>query len=376
MKLHYKISLSLAAIVLLASCAGEQKETKNAKDELAKLKAEQKEIQNKIAALEAKAGPSKGSKKVPVYVTSMTPTVFNNYIDVQGKVDVDEIVTAIPETPGIINAILVRPGQYVRKGQVVATLRAEAVDRGIAELDQQIDFAKTLYDKQKRLWDQEIGTEIQLLSAKNQYESLIKKKQSVLTTKSSFNVYSPISGVVDAVDATIGQSYASPMNPPVIRIINTGKLKVKADVAENYSSSVRTGSNAMIIFPDLNDTLITKINYAERMINPISRTYATYVTLPANPKYQPNMIAKVKISTYQNARAFVLPASLIQKTDQGNFVYVADANKKAKLLPIQIGNTYDSKVEILSGLTLGDQVITTGYEELNEGDELLFETAQ
>jgi membrane fusion protein (multidrug efflux system) len=372
MKSMYKFGFAAAVLVLLASCGGE-KETKDAKGQLAKLKAEQKKLQAQIVELEAKAGPSKGSRKVPVYITPMSPTVFNNYIDVQGKVDVDEIVNAIPETPGIINAILVRPGQYVRKGQVVATLRAESVDKGIAELDQQIDFAKTLYDKQKRLWDQEIGTEIQLLSAKNQYESLLKKKQSVLTTKSSFNVYSPISGVVDAVDATVGQSYASPVNPPIIRIINTGKLQVKAEVAENYAGTVRTGSSVMLIFPDLNDTLLTKVSYAEKLINNVSRTYSTYIPLPASTKYQPNMLAKVKIATYQNPRAFVLPASLIQKTDQGNFVYVADANRKAKLIPVQVGNTYDSKVEILSGLSLGEQVITTGYEELNEGDELLVE---
>lgn len=370
MTILYKLSFALTATMLFVACGG-NKESKDSKTELADLKKQQQEIQTKIAAIESKAGTSKGARKVAVYVTAMSPTVFNNYIDVQGKVDIDEIVNAIPETPGIINSILVRPGQYVHKGQVVATLRAEAVDRGIAELDQQIDFAKTLYDKQKRLWDQEIGTEIQLLSAKNQYESLLKKKQSTLTTKNSFNVYSPISGVVDAVDATVGQSYASPMNPPVIRIINTGKLRVQADVAENYASVVRTGSQVMLIFPDLRDTLLTKISYAERMINNVSRTYSTYIPLPANNKYQPNMIAKVKIATYQNARAFVLPVSLIQKTELGNFVYVADANKKAKLTPVQLGNTYDSKVEILSGLALGDQVITTGYEELNEGDDLL-----
>lgn len=375
MKSIQYITLSSLAILFLAACGG-TKASKDPKAELAKLKAQQKDIQAKITALEAQVGMPKNSRKMAVYTTSMSPTVFNSYIDVQGKVDVDEVVNAIPETPGIISAILVKPGQYVSKGQVVATLRAESVERGISELDQQIDFAKVLYDKQKRLWDQEIGTEIQLLSAKNQYESLLKKKNSVMATKSTFNVYSPISGVVDAVDATVGQSYASPVNPPIIRIINTGKLRVQADIAENYASTVRTGSQAMLVFPDLRDTLLTKIAYAERMINNITRTYATYIPLPASSRYQPNMIVKVKIATYQNPRAFVLPASLIQQTDQGSFVYVADAQNKAKLIPVQTGMTYDSKVEIVSGLNLGDQVITTGFEELNEGDELQIENAQ
>jgi membrane fusion protein (multidrug efflux system) len=367
-----KTASVMLLVVGLAAC-GSGSKNKDSKAELAKLKADQKELQSKIAALEATTGKKDSVRKVPVIVTSMTPTIFNNYVDVQGKVDLDEVVNAIPEAPGIINSILVHQGQYVHKGQVVATLRSESVDRGIDQIDQQISFAKTIYDKQKRLWDQEIGTEIQLLSAKNNYEALLKQKQTTLTNKSSFNVLSPINGVVDAVNATVGQSYASPVNPPIIRIINTGKLKVKAEIAENYASVVRSGSNVKLIFPDVHDTLITRVNYAEKLINNVSRTFAVYIPLPSNSRYQPNMIAQVKIATYENSRAFVLPMGVIQKTDKGNFVYVAEANGKAKLYPVQLGNTYESKVEILSGLSLGDKVITSGYEELNEGDQLQFD---
>jgi len=363
----------LLGMVLFAACGSDSKTDKDA-SQLAKLKNEQKALQDKIKALEAKAGPQKGvQRKVPVYVTSMSPSFFATYIDVQGKVDVEEVVNAIPETPGIISAILVTPGQMVRKGQVVASLRSEQVDRGMAELDQQLAFAKTLYDKQQRLWDQEIGTEVQLLSAKNQYESLLKKKASVQSQRNTFNVVSPIDGQVDAVSAAVGQSFASPMNPPVIRIINTAKLKVIANIAENYSGIVHTGSPVMLIFPDSRDTLSTKITYAERFINPTSRTFSAYVSLPHSKHYQPNMIAKVKVVGYQNSRAFVLPVALIQKTDQGNFVYVADKEGKARLAPVELGQTYEGKVEITNGLTLGDNVVINGYEELNEGDLLTIE---
>ena len=363
-------SLAFGSVLFFAAC-GDNKGNKDPKKALAELKKEQKELQTKIAALEEKNGGKDSVRKVAVFVTSMQTSTFNNYIDVQGKVDIDEVVNAIPETPGIISEITVRPGQHVNKGQIVARLRAESVDKGIDELDQQISFSKILYDKQQSLWNQGIGTEIQLLSAKNQYEALLKKKQSILTTRGTFNVYSPISGVVDAIDARVGQSYASPINPPLIRIINTGKLKIKADIAENYASIVKTGNMVKVIFPDIHDTLITKISYAEHMINNVSRTYATYIPLPTNAKYQPNMIAQVKIATYQNPKAFVLPASVIQKTEQGNFVYIMDENNKAKLLQVQIGNTYEGKVEIISGLALGEKVVTTGYEELNEGDFLV-----
>jgi membrane fusion protein (multidrug efflux system) len=366
-------STAFLAITLLASCGGKQ--NKDSKAALAELKKQQKEIQDKIASLELEnmSKDSNSIRKVAVEITPMAPSVFNNYIDVQGKIDLDEVVNAIPETPGIISAILVHQGQYVRKGQVVATLRAEQVDRGISELDQQISFAKLLYDKQKRLWDQEIGTEIQLLQAKNNYDGLLKKKQTVLTQKSTFNVTSPINGVVDAIDATVGQSYSNPMAAPVIKIINTAKLKVQANIPENYSSVVKTGSNCMVVFTDINDSLVTRINYVEKTINPVTRTYSAYIPLATNSKYQPNMTAQVKIATYQNARAFVLPYSLIQKTDNGNYVYVADAGNKAKLIPVQLGNSYQNKVEIVSGLVLGDKVITSGYEELNEGDLLQFD---
>ena len=362
----------LVLLSTLTACGGGETKKDN-KAVLADLKAKEKDLQSKISALESTVGTKDSTRKIPVVLTSMTPMVFTNYVDVQGKVDIDEVVNAIPEAPGIINTITVHQGQHVHKGQVVATLRSESVDKGIAQIDQQIQFAKTLYDKQQRLWKEEIGTEVQLLSAKQNYEALLKQKETTLSNKSSFNVYSPIDGVVDAVNATVGQSYASPVNPPIIRIINTGKLKVKADIAENYASVVRTGSSVKLIFPDIRDTLLTKVSYAEKMINTITRCFTVYVPLPSSARFQPNMIAKVKIAIYQNPKAFVLPMGVIQKTDKGNFVYVADAQNKAKLVPVTLGTTYESKVEILNGLTLNDKVITSGYEELNEGDNLMIQ---
>jgi len=368
--------LLLAGTVFFGLTSCGSKDKPSSAEELAKLKASQKEIQARIAEIEKQNGKNDSTRKVAVSVTPMTPVVFNNYIDVQGKVDIDEVVNAIPEMPGIIQNILVHEGQHVQKGQVVATLRSETIDRGIDQLDQQIAFAKTIYEKQKRLWDQEIGTELQLLTAKNNYDNLVNQKKTTLSNKNSFNVISPISGVVDAVNATVGQSYASPVNPPVIRIINTGRLKVKADIPENYAPVVHNGSSVQLIFPDVRDTLITKVNYVEKLINPLSRTFSAYIPLPSSARFQPNMTTQVKIASYQNARAFVLPMGVIQKTDKGDFVYVADASSHAVLKPVTLGNTYNSKVEILSGLTLGDHVITAGYEELNEGDLLLIEKGQ
>lgn len=372
---YIKRSLALCSLALFLASCGSSNQKSNDTD-LASLRKQQKEIQDKITSIEATQTNKDTLRTVPVDVISMTPTHFYNYIDVQGRVDIDEVVNAIPETPGIIESILVKPGQIVHKGQVVARLRSETIDRGMAQLDQQINFAKTLYDKQKRLWDQEIGTEVQLLSAKNQYENLLKQKQTNLSQRNSFNVYSPINGMVDAVDAAVGESYANPMKAPIIRIINTSKLKIKANIAENYAGIIHTGSSVVLIFPDIRDTLVTKINYAERTIDPVTRTFSTYIPLPASSRYQPNMTAQVKIASYQNSRAFVLPVGVIQRTDKGDFVYKVNEQNQAILIPVTLGNTYMGNVEILSGLVLGDKIIVVGYDQVNNKDRVSYHSPQ
>lgn len=365
--LNLKNTSYLALLTLLIAC-GDKGASK--KEDLASLKKQQQELQDKISKLEAGNKGNDSLLKVPVIVTTMAPSIFNNYIDIQGKVELDEVANAISEAPGIISAVFAKPGQVVHKGQVLATLRTETADKGLAEIEQQISLAKILYEKQQRLWAQEIGTEIQLIVAKNNYESAVKRKETVLSQKNSFNVYSPINGIVDAVDAKVGDAFAPPLSVPLIRIINPHKLKVKADVPENYASIVHGNNQCILLFPDIHDSMGARLNYVEKTINPVSRTYAAYIPVPSNPHIQPNMTTKVKIVTYSNSRAFVLPAAVLQKTDKGNFVYVADAENKAKLVPVQVGNSYQSKVEIVSGLTLDDKVITTGYEDLNEGDLL------
>jgi RND family efflux transporter MFP subunit len=305
--------------------------------------------------------------------------MFRNYIDVQGRVDAEQSVLATSEAPGIVQNLYVQNGTYVRKGQVLATLKSDAVmdddiDKGIAEIDQQIQFAKTLLDKQKRLWDQEIGTEVQLLAAKNNYESLLKRKQSVEVSrkrvsiaKKSFSIIAPINGMVDGLDLRIGQMVSPGMMG--IKLVNMGVLKVKIDVPENYGSKVNAGKDVVVIFPDLQDTIQSRIKYVSPTVNQVTRTFDAEVALAGNSKYKPNMTTQVKIVGYANDRAFVLPASIIQKTNDGDFVYI-DEGGIAKLRKITTGQSYMGKIEITSGLNLGDLIIVNGYQDLNEGDRL------
>ncbi len=371
------IILLVTVFFFLAGCSGDGEKGKEAdkdpKKELAKLKQEQKEIAEKIAALESSAGLKDSVRKIPVRLTSMFPDRFDQFLELQGRVDAGKSVNATPEAPGVVQRIHVRNGQYVRRGQTLATLKAETINNGIAELNQQISFAKVMYDKQRKLWAQDIGTEVQLLTAKNQYESLLKKKKTTQSQRRMYVIKAPISGVVDDVNINVGDM-ANPGMPNQIRIVNTGAVKVKVDIPESYAGKVRSGSQAQIMLPDFNDTMITNVRYVQKTIDPLKRTFTAEITPPSRGNLRPNMIAKVKIATYTNTRAFVLPAKVIQKINGGNYVYVKDNMDKAKLKKVILGKNYRGKVEIQSGLLLDDLVVTAGYEELNEGDKLSFKT--
>ncbi len=369
---HY--ILIIATLFAIASCGGGKKNNKE--EELARLKKEQSALNDKLKKLQSEIGTKDSVRKVAVNIMHLTPTTFTSYIDVQGKVDANNATVASPEMPGVIAQILVHVGQYVSKGQTVALLKTtqiSGINDGITELEQQISFAKTLYDKQQRLWAQEIGTEVQLLSAKNNYEALLKKKNSltnqISNSKKMLSIIAPASGVIDAVDLKVGSAVAPGM-PIGIRIVNTADLKVKANIPENYGSKVTSGDQALLVFPDIQDSMFTRIGYVTKVIDPLTRTFTAEFPLHANGRYRPNMIVKARIVGYKNEHAFVLPASLIQKTANGEFVYVADNDNKARLRQIEGGDSYQGHVEIKSGLLLGDKIITAGYEELNDGDLL------
>jgi membrane fusion protein, multidrug efflux system len=373
-----KIILNTITISLLISGCGNKNGNKKISDAelLTKLKKEQQAAQKQIAALQAKVSPADSGVAAAIVSMPMMPSSFISYIDVQGNVDAENTVVANPEMPGVIQKIFVHVGQFVSKGQTIATLKTSQVagiSDGIIELEQQISFARVLYEKQQRLWKQEIGTEVQLLGARNNYEALVKKRNSlnnqISTSKKMLSIIAPTSGIVDAVDITEGSAVAPGM-PIGIRIVNTTALKVKAPIAENYGSLVTTGDQVLLVFDDIQDSVYTRIGYVTKVIDPISRTFKAEIPLPNNGKFRPNMVAKVRIVGYRNDRAFVLPAGLIQRNEKGDFVYTVADDGTAKITQIKAGQSYEGRIEILEGLNLGQKVITTGFEDLNEGDKV------
>ena len=361
----------LASSLLLASCGGGDKDP-NA--ELAKLKAEQAATQAKIADLEAKAGPDKAAEAnsaVPVSIIKVATQDFSGYLEVQGRVDFDQNATVGARAAGTLTSVRVQRGDRVGKGQVLATVDASVLDANIAELRTRLDFAKTTYEKQSGLWKQQIGTEIQYLQAKNNYEALKRNLASLNQQKSLYNVVAPYAGVVDNVLPKLGET-VSP-GAPVVQLNSGQGGKVLADVSEAYAGSIKAGDKALVSLPDMgNEEVPSTVRTVSRTISATSRTFTVELRLPAEAasRLRPNMVATVRIKNYGKSNATVLPVDLIQHDEENAYVLVVGQEKGkpvAQKRVIKTGQTYNGKQEVVSGLKAGDEVISAGYQNLNEG---------
>lgn len=351
----------LIATIVLASCGGGDK-AGNKEEQLAKLKKERTEIEAKIKKLEAEV-PAKAGKATPVSVLAVQPENFTGYVEVQAQITGDEDILATPQAPGVVRNVLVRTGQKVSRGQTLATLDAGPVEQQIKAQDAQLTLLKQLYEKQQKLWSQNIGTEVQLLSAKANYESAQKQRAALVAQRDMYSIKAPTSGTVDLVQIKEGEIANPGMSG--IRVVNFEKLKAQANLGENYLGKVKQGDAVTLVLPDLNDSIQTKLSYVSQSIDPMSRSFNVEIRL-GSKKLHPNMSARMKIANYSNSNALVVPVSVIQKTAEGDMLYVAEGNK-AKAVIVKTGINSNGMVEVLSGLNAGDKVITEGFEELDNG---------
>jgi membrane fusion protein, multidrug efflux system len=352
----------LLATVLLGAC-GKKEETVTV--QIAKLKKERADIDNKIRALELKGGVKDSIKAIPVSVVEVTPQSFQSFIDVQASITGDENVLATPQMMGTVRSVSARVGQHVSKGQTLATLDASALDQQIAAQDAQIGLLRSLYERQQKLWAQQIGTEVQLLSAKANYEAASRQRAGIVAQRNMYRIIAPISGVIDLVDIKQGDA-AQPGGLKGIRIVNASKLKAEANLGESYIGKVKEGDPVTLLFPDLNESITTRLGYVAQSVDPVSRAFKVQINLGSNAKLRPNMSARMRIANYSAGNAMVVPVAAVQKTGSGDMVFVANG-KTAKAVPVQTGRTSDGLIEILSGLNTGDRVITAGYEDLDNG---------
>jgi len=337
-------------LTILTAC------TTNEDDNLNVLLKKEAELKKQLSEVQAKIKQLKKDTVQPILVSvqKLSPQVFKSFLTFQAKVDADDNIALSSEMPGTVTKIYVKPGDEVKTGQILAETDARAIQQSIQALQSNLDFVNELYEKQKKLWEQKIGTEVQYLQIKAQKENLEKTLASLQEQLRMTKIISPIDGTVDAVDIKIGQMIAPGM--PAIRVVNYNHLKVKADVPENYISECKTGNPVQIIAG--NDTIYSKISYVARTINNITRTFNVEVYVGNNPKLHTNQMVVLKINNYTSEKPVLsIPVSYIHKdTDGSTFVYVVE-NNKAKKKIIKIGKISDGFVEIIQGLNDNDLVI-------------------
>lgn len=363
-------------IIFLASCGSN---TGNKEAKLEELKKQRDKLTLEITSLENELHQQISQPSTPVKVMDLSKTLFEHFIEVQGRIDGNENIGVVPRNAGgVVTKIYVSQGDRVTAGQVLAELDNEVLKQSMIELQTSLDYATDMYNRQKNLWDQKIGSEAQYLASKNTKESLEKKMNTLQDQLDMSKIVSPIDGTVEDIPIKVGQM-ASPASPqPCFRIVNFSKAKAVADVSEAYSSKINTGDPVRVFLPDLNTELNATVSFSSKYINPTNRTFVVEAMLPGSPgnTYRANMIAVVRIKDYSNASSFAIPQNYIQSgRDEGHFVFVAEEKdgkfyaRKREVTPFI---SYNGLTEILSGLKEGDKVITTGYKDLFDGQLISF----
>lgn len=385
------IMLSASLVLLMASCGSSAKDEKGAlgdkKAELEKLKKQQKEVNDKIVKLEeeiSKLDSSAAIKSKLVTLSTIGTDTFTHFIDLQGKVEAQNVAYAAPRggQGGVVRAVYIKQGDVVRKGQVLLKLddalarqQLIAAEQDISGQAAKLEQLKSIYQRQQNLWKENIGTELQVLDAKTNVEAAqsqlnaTKAKVDVAREQLNFtNVTAEISGTVNTVNIRAGEMFSA--NSQQIQIVNTSDLKVLVQVPENYLERVSVGTNLRVTLPELNNKVInTKVSVTSKLIDPINRSFYIEGRLQ-DKSLRPNQIAVVQIQDYKTPNAITIPVNTLQNDEKGKFVLIA-AIENGKLVArkksIIVGELYGEKLEVKSGLQPGDKIISDGFQGLYDG---------
>jgi membrane fusion protein, multidrug efflux system len=366
------LSALTTGTVFLISCSQAGDPVAKQKEELQKLKDQQSSLTSKIQKAEEALGKvdsssAKKEKTKLVAVQPVAPVNFTHYIELQGKIDALNIAFVTPRNGngGQVKAIYVKQGDMVKKGQLLLKLDDVLLTQQQATAKQQLSFAQDLYNRRKNLWAQQIGSEVELVTAKNQVDQAQRQLDFVTKQIEQTNVYADINGVADNVNIRLGEFFTGNNQ---IRLVNTNDLKAVAQVPENYLGKVKVGSNLKVVIPELNNkTIDTKISVTGKTIDATNRSFYIEAKLPYDKDFYPNQIALIKIQDYTATNAITIPLNSLQNDEKGKYVMVAtkDGDRLiATKKPIKIGLMYSDRVEVLSGIQTGDEVITEGYQGL------------
>ena len=363
----------LSAFVVTVFLTGCSNTSVDKSTQLEKLKSEHSAISKQIAALEEEMAKtdttSAAIKGKEVITTELITRKFDHYAQTQGSVESEENIMVSAKTMGVVTQVLVREGETVNKGQTLAQIDNSLIVRGIEEMKSQLELTNTIYERQKNLWDQKIGTEVQYLQAKSTKEGLEKRLASMNEQNEMTKIKSPISGVVDAIEVKTGQNIAPGM--PAARVVNNSELKIVANISEAYVSNFKKGDKILVTFPSLNKSVEARLSFVARNIDPLSRTFVVEASLPSNPDFHPNMSAVVKVVYLTEPAAIVVPVNVVQTVNNEKVLFVAEADGKnlvARRRVVTVAGVFDNLAQITSGVVVGEKIISFGYQGLSDGE--------
>jgi len=376
---HQRLSVLALTVMLLAACTGGEKQNLAAKKkELSDLKGKDRDIAARIIVLEKEIAKLDTTMKVAaktklVGVDTLAPVTYKHYVEVQGQVDAKENALALQLAPGVVTAILVNVGDHVHKGQVLFTTDASATETQIATLRTQLSLASTVYEKQARLWKENIGSEVQYLQAKTNKEAAESQLAQLQNAVELTKCKSPIDGVVDEIRLKIGDMAAPSQAMPGIRVINNSSLVIKAKLSDAQIGLLEVGDLVDVNFPDINKTIQSKVSFVGQVVDKQTRTFNVEVKLDnKDANYKTNMIAKLLINDDNQPNVITVPTNTIQQNENGqSYVLVAENNVAIKKI-IETGSEYNGTTVVKKGLSKGDKIISFGYSEVVDGQNISY----
>ncbi|MCR9015375.1 efflux RND transporter periplasmic adaptor subunit [Aquiflexum gelatinilyticum] len=360
--------LIIAILVLAASC-GPKDEISIKKEELAKMKADAASLRTSIETLEKEIAvldpefAKENRKSILISTTKVEKKHFEHFVEVTGSVLSKKNVSISGEVLGRIQEITAVEGMRVSKGQILAKIDAETILRNIDEVEKQLELAKILFDKQDRLWKQQIGTEIQYLESKNRKETLEANLASLKTQQSKTLVRAPFNGTVETVQVRLGELVQPGV--PMFQFVGDSDLFIEADISEKYVGLIQRGDSVEVSFPSVEKELRAKITSVGAIINPNNRTFKVEIAVPSLEFLKPNMISVIKIMDYENKTAVTVPNYLILQDNKGDYVYTVDESLSKKRY-IKRGKTYKEVTEVLEGLTGTEVLVDKGFREVGD----------
>ncbi|WP_349352417.1 MULTISPECIES: efflux RND transporter periplasmic adaptor subunit [unclassified Flagellimonas] len=372
--------------LVLASCgsgSGNSVESVIASKDVEAIRAKRNSVTEELKALESQVkqldeaiGELEDNTKLPlVSALTVEPQQFQHYLELQGDVMTDQNVLVYPEMAGTLYRVYVKEGQRVSKGQLLASIDDGGLSSQLAQLRTQAELAKTTFERQKRLWEQNIGSEIQYLQAKTQYEAQQSAVKQLESQVGKSSIRAPFSGIVDDIIKDQGTVVSPGPGSEIFRIVNLSDMYIDVEVPESHLPNVTVGKEAEVYFPVLGESITTKVRQTGNFINPSNRSFSAEIPVPNKTgNVKPNLTAKVKINDYTNENAILIPQSVVSENAEGEqYVYlIAEENGEvmAKKSIITPGRTQGDYLEVLEGISSGSQVIVEGARRVRDGQKV------